>query len=583
MALLLREALQLVQSPQLSPTQRLALVCSFEPLHLATFLQAHLVQRLPDETPVLIRFGYDQLERALEETATTLRASPALLCLAWDDLHTALSWRSRSGLGQVEVADVDARSEALRRRLSAWLAKRSGAETYVILPPAAWLPTHDPQPAPALGAVALAATRAMAQLAEELFAGGARILGRSLEALNLRDLLQAGCPLTLESSEEIARRLVEAAWPDRGRVKAVIVDLDGTLWSGVLAEDGPDGIAAGPDGKGAAFYLFRKFLRKLKAQGVLLAWCSKNNESDVLPLFDQVAAPLSIADFAAWECSWNAKSVGIWRLTDGMRIGTQDVVVIDDNPLELADIQRTIPEIRAWRTPRDAAGWQTLWRQLQQACGAWRIGEEDRLRTEIIQRSLELIGAMAELPVGALLADLPSLQLEVTINPNAFDDPRSLELINKTNQFNLNGERLTSEQLSQFRDRMREPFCVSARLRDRDGDFGTICVAIGWMGEDGDLHLRNLVLSCRAFGRRVEDLVLDQLCALGAWSHLAIRYIDTGKNEPARRFLARFGIETESGQKARIAREQIERVAREAREQSAARVRVLNAPTVAAV
>src|SRR5688500_4684248 len=94
--MLIRDALQLVKSAKLSPSRKVALACSFEALHLRTYLQAFLIDRVPDDTPEVVAFGYDQLHASLAATSSSLRRSPTLLCLSWDDIHPALSWRTRS-------------------------------------------------------------------------------------------------------------------------------------------------------------------------------------------------------------------------------------------------------------------------------------------------------------------------------------------------------------------------------------------------------------------------------------------------------------------------------------------------------
>src|SRR5205814_8376981 len=120
---------------------------------------------------------------------------------------------------------------------------------------------------------------------------GGRLLKAQGGALELRDLLDAGCPLSVESSEALAREMARHLLPRPDRKKVLVIDLDGTCWHGIIGEEGPGGVYCAPAGPGAAFHVFQKFLLKLKNEGVLLAFCSKNNESDVLPMFDELAMP----------------------------------------------------------------------------------------------------------------------------------------------------------------------------------------------------------------------------------------------------------------------------------------------------
>src|SRR2546427_8907502 len=141
--MLLREALALLRSPRYSDTHRLCLVCSFEPLHFKTYLQAFLVERFPEAAPQVTSWGYDQLEAGLQESSRALRVHPALLFLSWGDLHPHLSWRTRGPLAMPPPGEIQERADRLRERLIGWLTARGGADSYVVVPPLAWLPLSD--------------------------------------------------------------------------------------------------------------------------------------------------------------------------------------------------------------------------------------------------------------------------------------------------------------------------------------------------------------------------------------------------------------------------------------------------------
>src|SRR3989454_11148543 len=130
--MLLREALALLRSPRYSDTHRLCLVCSFEPLHFKTYLQAFLVERFPEAVPQVTSWGYDQLEVGLQESSHALRVHPALLFLSWGDLHPHLSWRTRGPLAMPAPGEIQERADALRERLIEWLTARGGADAYVV-------------------------------------------------------------------------------------------------------------------------------------------------------------------------------------------------------------------------------------------------------------------------------------------------------------------------------------------------------------------------------------------------------------------------------------------------------------------
>ena len=535
--MLLREALALLRSARYSDAHTLCLLCSFEPLHFKTYLQASLVERFPETAPRVTSWGYDQLELGLQESSQALRVHPALLFLSWGDLHPHLSWRTRGPLEMPLPGDIHARADALRERLVGWVTARGAADSYVVVPPLAWLPLSDHVAPGALGAGSMSAWAAMGGVVADLAQRGCRVLDLPVATLNMRDWLGAGCPLTVEESERAARRAVELMYPPGERKKALVVDLDGTLWHGVIGEDGPERIAYGPEGLGFPFHVFQKFLLKLKKEGALLAFCTKNNAADVVPIFDKLQMPLSIADFAAYRCDWEPKPDNLRAIAAELNIGLDSLVCVDDSPAELALMANVLPEVRALQTPRSGQGWLQLFEALQGLFAAWRVSEEDRARTDSAARAKSRAAAGAATPVEpGSLRHLRGFDLELTVRHDAFGDPRSLELVNKTNQFNLTGERWSA---SDWLRTQQAPgaFCVSARLRDRFGDFGTILVLVGSMRPEGCAELQQIVLSCRAFGRGVEAVALDWLCRWADVGCVSGRFVDTGKNAPAAKFL----------------------------------------------
>jgi FkbH-like protein len=547
--MLIRDALQLLASATLSPSRKVALLCSFEPLHLRTYLQAYLIDRLRQEAPEVAVFGYDQLHAGLAATSTSLSAAPALLCLSWEDIHPALSWRTRTR--DVPAGDDITREGArLSGALTSWIAARRGAATFVVPPPLDFLPLLDPCASTALGEVSLTASAVVANLLTDLSREGARILKVPSFDLNYRDLLLAGCPLSAEHAEWIARTFVALGFDSGSRKKAIVTDLDGTLWHGVIGEDGPAALAHAAEGRGYPFHVFQQFLLKLKREGILLAFCTKNNPDDVLPVFDALDMPLKLADFAAYRCDWEPKSAGIRSIARELNIGDDALVVIDDDPAELAEIGHVVAGAALCRTPREGQDWLELFRRLQDLCATWAVSHEDRIRPDAAAQERRRRDAReaGRGPAGGLdgLSYLRDLNLEVTIQKEAFDDPRSLELINRTNQFNLTGGRVSEEEWLRWAA-TPGAFCWSARLKDRFGDFGTICVITGSV-EGQAIRLRQFVLSCRAFGRGVEATVLGELVNHYGSRQVRGPLVSTGKNEPARRFVAAFGADADAAE-----------------------------------
>jgi FkbH-like protein len=530
----LREAMAEIRGAKRDPARKAALLCSFEPLHLKTYLEGHLAAELDGALPEVETFGFDQLEAGLAATETRLKSSPALLFLSWNDLHPALTWRSRGCFSPIAGDELAGFGERLEQRLISWLGARAGSETALMAAPAEWLPALDPHPVGALGPTALAATAALARVKHAFAEKGGKVLETPALPLNFRDLLLGGFPMTLDGAEAVAAAFVSACFKTPGRKKALILDLDGTLWGGTIGEDGPEGLHYRSEGLGYPHHVFQKFARKLKDEGVLLALCSKNNPDEALPHFDRFEMPLKLSDFSAVRCDWEPKPENIKAIAAEFNIGLDAIVFVDDNDVELGEVRSRLPEVVSLKTPSDGLSWQALYAQLRDHFGAWSVSETDRLRAASL-------AARPKTPATASCNAeyLRELGLELTIDPEAFKDPRSLDLVNKTNQFNLTGERLTSEEWLRLAS-SPGAFCVSARLKDRFGDFGTICVATG-TAVGSELFLRQFVLSCRVFGRGVESIVLGELARRFSAKTVSGAFKPTPKNEPARRFLALLG------------------------------------------
>lgn len=581
--MLIREAINILKSVTFSEAKKVALVCSFEPLHLKTYLQAYLAKRLPGETPEVVSFGYDQLRTGLRMTSSSLGRHPTFLFLSWEDLHPALSWRGR-GKRNFIVGEVAREAEQAKRILRGWLTLRAGAETYIILPPLEFLPLLDACPTLALGPATLAASVAMWDIAQTLSAEGGRLLKLPLDDLNYRDLLLSGCPFSAETSERIATQLVDALYPVIPRKKVLVTDLDGTLWQGIIGEEGVGGIACRSEGKGLPFYVFQEFLYKLKNEGVLLAFCSKNNPEDVVPFFDTMDMPLKLSDFAAHRCNWERKSDNIRAIASELNIASDSLVFVDDDESEIAEVQRQLPEVICFRTPYEGQEWKSLFKELQDLFATWRVSQEDRTRTDTFEANRRRAAALED-PRGSGregetangLVHLRGMMLEVTIRRDAFHDPRSLELINKTNQFNLTGERFTQEEWLTWAA-IPGTFCCSARLKDRFGDFGTVGVVTGRLNGDDTVVIRQFVLSCRAFSRGVETILLAAAVAQSERGGIMGRFKDTGKNEPAKRFLSGLGCSGGSDGTWRLEREAVDCAYRTVIEQTDAKIHAAPAP-----
>lgn len=546
--MLIREALKIIRSTQIDKERKVSLICSFEPLHLKTHVQAFLALKFSHSCPEVLTFGYDQLERAFTETSSDFKNYSALLCLTWEDMHPGLSWRGRGELGNVGLKALEEGCRQLKNKLMKWGQLRQGSETYLALPSMDWMPLHDSCAISALGQVSVTASAFVWELVRELSGLGVRILKPTHSQLSYKDLINYGCPLSAETSESLANDFVTLAFNQPEKKKVIITDLDGTLWKGVIGEVGPKGVEMSPHGLGYPFYIYQNFLRKLKQNGVIIAFCSKNNESDVLPVFDSMKMPLRMSDFATFRCNWKSKPENIISIATELNIGLDSIVMVDDNDVELEEIKHKIPAVTLVRTPTDTQDWKEVFNQLQNLFSTWHLTEEDRTRNESYKNEKtrkQFLEKVKEdtLELGTLQDDfsyLKNLKLEIIFNEMGFDDPRSLELVNKTNQFNLTGERISVDEWLRL-SKTQGSFCLSARLKDQFGDFGTISVLVGH-SQDHSILIRQFVLSCRAFGRGVEVMMLNHVLANTKHDDwICGPFKDTGKNEPLKLFLEKMG------------------------------------------
>lgn len=274
--------------------------------------------------------------------------------------------------------------------------------------------------------------------------------------------------------------------------KCLILDLDNTLWKGTLGEDGVDSIE--PD------YEFQRYIADLKACGVVLAVCSKNDNQLALSAFDRwwcnesegsCRQLLVLKDFAAFVANWKDKSDNIRSIADLLNLGLDSMVFVDDSPYERELVKARLPMVDVVEPKREL---------IEPFFQPKALTAEDLQRTKFYQDNLkrEELRAAVSLP-----EYLSSLNMRLIWSKFEQDDlPRVLQLINKTNQFNLMTRRYTEDEIKAVK------FGLQFRLVDRFGDNGLIAVVIGDRAHE-DLYLNTWLMSCRVLGRGVERAVLN--------------------------------------------------------------------------
>lgn len=350
------------------------------------------------------------------------------------------------------------------------------------------------------------------------------------------------------AGDQVARILAAI----RGLSKKVLVlDLDNTLWGGVIGDDGLDGIVLGQgSGTGEAFSAFQRHVKRLAARGVVLAVSSKNDPANAEAAFaEHPEMILRQDDFAALEIGWGDKPTAIRRVAAQLELGLDSFVFVDDNPVERDLMRQTLPQVAVPELP-DAP-------ELFPTCLADAgYFEAIAFTAEDSARNAQYVANRARHELRSSATDmdafLGTLQTTMTVGPfQPTDVTRITQLINKTNQFNLTTRRYTEAEVRTF---MQDPriLTFAARVSDRFGDNGLTSVVICRPGEDGpepEMEIDTWLMSCRILGRGVEDAMLsvvaNRVRESGA-GRLVGRYRPTAKNGMVRELFPRLGFGSRS-------------------------------------
>ena len=329
--------------------------------------------------------------------------------------------------------------------------------------------------------------------------------------------------------------------------KCLVLDLDNTLWGGIVGEDGVEGIALGGDAAGEAYVAFQEYILELKRRGVVLAVASKNNEADAREVFERhPEMRISLDDIAVFAVNWDDKPTNLRRIAKTLDLTLDALVLVDDSPAERQVVRRLTPEVDVITLPGEPAGFRrTLARYLGFEPAA--ITAEDRQRTDQYRAR----AAAADLRSSA--ADIESfyrdLAMQAEIAP--FDEQnlsRIAQLVAKTNQFNLTTRRHSLAELRSFMDGEAH-VTRYLRLSDRLADHGLVAVLIGVIEPDA-IEIDTFLMSCRVIGRTVEKQMLAHLCReaerIGCRT-LRGTYVATAKNEVVRDLYAGLGFRQTGG------------------------------------
>jgi FkbH-like protein len=319
--------------------------------------------------------------------------------------------------------------------------------------------------------------------------------------------------------------------------KVVIVDLDNTLWGGIVGEIGWEAIRlGGHDPVGEAFVEFQKALKRLSDSGVVLGIASKNEESIALEAIEKhPEMVLRPGDFAGWRINWGDKAQNIAELVSELNVGLDSVVFIDDTPHERGQVRELLPDVLVPELSGDPLDLPREFAALRCFESA-SISSEDRARTKMYVADRERKGLMANVP--SVIDWLRQLQLEVEVNPlSAANIERAVQLLNKTNQMNLATRRLSVRELQEWASRPNHQVWTF-RVRDKFGDYG-LCGIASLSVEGHRAELVDFLLSCRAMGRRVEEAIISIVAAKAREAGAARLHaccVPTKKNTPCLRW-----------------------------------------------
>jgi FkbH-like protein len=313
--------------------------------------------------------------------------------------------------------------------------------------------------------------------------------------------------------------------------KCLVLDLDNTLWGGVIGDDGMQGIKIGQgDAEGEAFTAFQNYVLRLKERGIILAVCSKNDEKNAKEPFESHPdMVLRMEDISCFIANWDDKASNIREIAKRLNIGLNSLVFVDDNPAERSIVRRNLPEVAVVELPVDASGYiQAV--DKERYFQVVSLGQEDLARTEMYRSNAARASLQSN--VTNMEEFLESLKMVATVCPIVDATlERSVQLINKSNQFNLTTRRYsTAEIMAKRSDKRWIDLTVS--LVDCFGDNGLISVLLAEQKNEA-LHIDTWLMSCRVLKRGVEVMLLNQVVEKAKQLGLSLvtgEYIPTAKN-----------------------------------------------------
>ena len=356
--------------------------------------------------------------------------------------------------------------------------------------------------------------------------------------------------LNIDALPVVAKRITDIILAYYGRFKkCLVLDLDNTLWGGIIGDDGMEGIQIGDLGIGKAFTKFQQWIKELKERGIILTVCSKNTEHLAKEPFEKHPdMVLRLEDIAVFVANWQNKADNIRYIQSILNIGFDSMVFLDDSPFEREMVKKEIPEITVPALPEDPAEYLSFLSE-QNLFETTSFTEEDSKRNDQYREEAE----RTVLQHAYTNEDdfLKSLEMTALIQPiNTFTLPRAAQLTQRSNQFNLRTIRYTEEQIRLILED-RNKFTLTVSLQDKFGDYGLISLLIAEKKNEGDLFIDTWIMSCRVLKRKVEQLVLNEIVTLAKaqnFKRITGEYIPTQKNGLVKDHFELLGFTSEKSQ-----------------------------------
>lgn len=526
-----------------APDLRVCLACGFTPLHLQTFLAANLRSQHSQHRIEVATGLYGDLTGNIERLEPA-SAHALVVVVEWGDFDPRLGIRRLGGWRPSNLSDIGEFVERATARLRRALIKASRHVPTVVCMPTLPLPQLFWTPPNRASAIELHLRAIIASLAASLSEhSGIHIASEQQlnevsppsHRFDLKSEAVTGFPYSLPHASALGTILAKLI-DYRPAKKGLITDLDDTLWDGILGEVGVSGISWHMEQHTHLHGLYQQFIASLAAAGVLIGVASKNDSALVAEAFDRSDLLISRNEIFPFEAHWSPKSESVKRILEAWNVGADSVVFIDDNPMEVAEVKAAFPDLECIVFPKNH--YQRFWSLLHDLRGLFgkpSLTEDDSLRLSSIRNSStwrDSIQSATSSSDDFLKAAEASVTFSLT---KKGEDVRAFELINKTNQFNLNGKRLSeSEWLTFFND--PGAFLLAVSYEDKYGPLGKIAVLMG-TNNGGRISVHRWVMSCRAFSRRIEHQCLRYLFEdLGA-DTIVLDYQQTPRNGPLQSFL----------------------------------------------